>query len=233
VLELEIARRCEGFDIAPQAVEVARELANSCGLSNRVRYWVADANTALLERGHYDAVLSDMSLHHVSRLEHFFEQIASALRPEGLLIFREFVGPTRFQWTDRQLERANQLLRSLPRRYRRNLDPVAWKRWLRPFRRRVRRWSPEKVAAMDPSESVRSGELMSACSRFLEWVEIKPFGGTVLHLVLDKIAGNFRDTPRDVEVLLRLCRQEKAWIDSGELQCDHVVAVARPRNQHL
>jgi heme-degrading monooxygenase HmoA len=51
---------------------------------------------------------------HFVELERIMEQVSQALTPRGLFVLEEFVGPTRFQWTDLQLEAVRLLLAMLP-----------------------------------------------------------------------------------------------------------------------
>lgn len=59
-----------------------------------------------------------MSLHHIRRPEYFFEEAVNALYPGGWLLMSEFVGPSQWQWSDKQLIAINTLLAALPERYR-------------------------------------------------------------------------------------------------------------------
>ena len=47
------------------------------------------------------------------------ESVAQALTPGGLLVLIDFVGPSRFQWTDTQFEAVEGLLAQIPEDYRR------------------------------------------------------------------------------------------------------------------
>lgn len=216
------AERHDGLDVAPGAVERAAAAAREAGLEH-VRYRVADADSLLLEPRSYDVVFGVHSIHHVTNLEHVFEQAALALRPGGFLFLNEFVGPSRFQWSDRQLEVVNALLRALPEELRASVVDG------RP-RRAVRRPTVAEMIATDPSEAVRSGELLEVASRFFEILEVRPYGGTVLHLLLDDIAGRFhRPEPWARQLLASIAEVEWALIASGDLASDFAVVVARPK----
>ena len=113
------ARRIDAFDVSPESIELARRLADEAGFGERIRYEVTDIDRIELEPGVYDAVVIKQALHHFEALEHVYEQIRRALVPGGVFMFNEFVGPSRFQWTDAQLDRMNAMLRALPKRIRR------------------------------------------------------------------------------------------------------------------
>jgi hypothetical protein len=135
----------------------------------------------------------------------------------------EFVGPSRFQWADRQLEVVNGLLRALPEFFRRSTVDGR-------IKREVTRPTAEEMIATDPSEAVRSAEILHVAESFFEIVEVRPYGGTVLHVLLDDIAGNFarpEDGGRDL--LAAVCDLEWALVTAGELTSDFAVVVAQAR----
>lgn len=212
----------DAFDIAPEAIRKAIAAADAAGHS-RIRYRVADANTLLLEPDTYDVIFGVHAIHHVERLENAFEQIARALKPDGYLFLNEFVGPTRFQWSKRQLQAIDGLLRVLPERFRRSrVDDTLKMRAPRP--------SVGQMIATDPSEAVRSGEILRVAEEHFEIVDKRPYGGTILHPLLDDIAGNFADSWDGGRALLAaICDLEWALVQSGELASDFVVVVARKR----
>ena len=56
-----------------------------------------DLNFVQLEPESYDFILCHGVLHHLINLEHVFGQLNRALKPNGLLLVYEYVGPTRWQ----------------------------------------------------------------------------------------------------------------------------------------
>jgi SAM-dependent methyltransferase len=216
------AARHDAIDVAPGAVERAAAAARHAGLDH-LRYRVANADSLELEPGSYDVVLGVQAVHHVEKLEHLFGQVAIALRPGGFLFLDEFVGPSRFQWSTRQLEVVDGLLSALPERLRRSLADGR-------VRRRALRPTVAEVRATDPSEAARSGEILSVLSESFEVVEVRPYGGTVLHLLLDDLAGNFvREGSAGREILAAIADLEWALVSSGDLPSDFAVVVARAR----
>lgn len=212
----------DAFDVAPGAIEKARTAASEAGLGH-VRYSVANGNDLMLEVNAYDVVFGVHSIHHIERLEHLFEQVARSLKPDGLFFMNEFVGPTRFQWSDRQLEVVNGLLRALPARYRRSAVGDGLKE-------RFPRPTVAEMVASDPSEAVRSSEILELAGAHFELLEVRPYGGTVLHLLLHDIAGNFSvSSPGGPELLEAIADLEWALVSSGDLPSDFAVVVARPR----
>ncbi len=109
---------CDAYDIADGSIEKARQAAAAVGYEH-INYTVGDLNTIKLGEAHYDAVWAAASVHHVSGLEHLFAQVAAALKPGGLFILNEYVGPTRFQFPARQRQVIQACNSLLPDEYRR------------------------------------------------------------------------------------------------------------------
>jgi ubiquinone/menaquinone biosynthesis C-methylase UbiE len=128
-LERELARRgvfrtCTAYDISRVALSRAREKAALEGIDG-VEYVLQDVNTMVLAAGQFDLVVARAALHHIAELEHVLEQINRGLKPEGIFVALEYVGPNRFGFSRRQLEIANCALRLLPERFRHN---ISWQR---------------------------------------------------------------------------------------------------------
>lgn len=218
---LGFATRHDALDLAPAAIERARAAAAAAGLDH-IQYRVADLNRVSLEPAAYDCVLGAHSVHHLEALEHVLAETARALGPGGWLFLNEYVGPSRFQWTDRQLEVVNGLLAALPARFRRNLARPGT------LKTRIGRPSVLRMRLVDPSEAVRSAEILPLLPSYFEVVEVAGYGGTVLAVLLHEIAGNFADTePGGAELLEAICDLEDALIACGDLTHDFAVVVAR------
>ena len=209
----------DGFDISPAAVAAARGLAAANGLE--VRYEVADVNFVQLAADTYDLAIVVMALHHFERLEHVLDQIATGLRSSGLLVFNEYVGPNRFQWTDEQLVLAGEALARIPAALR--VDAAGREVTT------IERPDPDALARSDPFEAIRSEEILPLVHARFEVVAERPYGGTILHPLLNGLAGNFDESqPKHAALLERLIGFETARLRAG-LPSDFTVVVARPR----
>lgn len=84
------------------------------------------------------------------------------------------------------------------------------------------------VIAVDPSEAVRSAEIMPILQTLFDVIEYRPLGGSILQFLLADIAGNFQDETGEqlLEVFFRL---EDALIACGDLPSDFAYIVATPR----
>src|SRR5262249_37117750 len=152
---------------------------------NHISYRMAELNTARLDSGSYDVVLGISSIHHVEKLEHLFAQVRDALRPDGYFFLDEYIGATKFQWTDEQLRLMNEQLNALPESLKKSVSGAG------NIKARVIRKTISYVNEADPSEAVRSAEIVPLLSRYFQIVEFKGYGGSLLHELLYDIAGNF------------------------------------------
>jgi SAM-dependent methyltransferase len=222
-VRLEICDRFEAFDISPEAVAVARQEAEQAGYGDRIAYDTTDLNQVVLEHDRYDAVFGVQTLHHVEALEHVLDEVRASLKPKGLFVVNEYVGPVRFQFPDDYLPLMNGLLAVLPESHLRN-------RRSGELKTEVVRPSAEAVRQVDPSESIRSDEILGLIDERFETVYRADFGGTLLQHVLSDIAGNFDPAePRDVALIDLICLYEDTLIKRGVLPSDFVYLVARAR----
>lgn len=176
----------EGIDVADGAVIEASRLAREADM-HHIRYSCADLNVAELPAERHDIVLAHQSVHHIERLEHLAEQVHRTLRPGGLFMMNEYVGLNRIQMAPAQRAFADGLFSLLPERYLRLKDGS--------IRRSIELATAEEVAAHDPSEAIRSEEIIDVMGKVFELVDHRDYGGNLLNHGLNKIMANF--TPGD------------------------------------
>jgi SAM-dependent methyltransferase len=209
-------------DFAEATVRRAEKTARDMGYGN-VEYRVIDLEHELLG-GPYGAVFANDVLHHITDLEGITERIHAALAPEGKLFFHEYVGPNRFQYTDARMDLVNRYFRVIPDDLRRDFatGAVLWRR---------ERLSAEAVIREDPTEAVRSEEVLAvARSRFQVEGEHRA-GGGLLNPLLFGVVSNFRaDDERHAHLLSVLCAAEERLMDSGELESDFQLFVGSRKN---
>jgi 2-polyprenyl-3-methyl-5-hydroxy-6-metoxy-1,4-benzoquinol methylase len=210
-----------GIDISPEQIDRATQLAKDAGLDDVLSYRVADARQVLREEEEFDVVLVMQSLHHFGHVEQTMELIARTLRPGGLLIFDDYVGPSKYQWTKAQTRAANALLAELPAERRVQNDGRIKRRVLRP--------SLLSMRLDDPAEAAESAALMPSLRRNFTIVEEHSFG-SILHLALQDIAHNFLgDDPATAQVVQQCIAAEDQAL--ARLDPNFVLAVCRPRDK--
>jgi ubiquinone/menaquinone biosynthesis C-methylase UbiE len=220
---VDVFKHCDAFDISPGALDIARTKAINLGIAERVCYESRDINNISLNENCYDVVFCSMSLHHFENLEHIFDEIDKSLKPCGYFIINEYVGPDRFQWTDLQLEISNDLLKLLPEEYR--YDPST-----RSIKNEIARNSLDHMISTDPSEAVRSSDILPLLEKRFEIVKKVDYGGTLVNLLLDNIIVNFDENKsEDLTILNQIFYIEKLLIQKKVIDSDFVMVIANKR----
>ncbi|MHB1133148.1 MAG: class I SAM-dependent methyltransferase [Chloroflexota bacterium] len=213
-----ICRELHGIDVSPQAIARAQEAAQGAGLA--ARFTVGDINTIELPPERCDMVFVVMAMHHFANLEHVLDQVNRCLKPDGFLVLNEYVGASRFQWPEKQMDLANQVLRLLPPQRRRLRDGMLRELLVAP--------SPADMERTDPFEAIRSAEIVPLVWRHLRVVAQRDYGGSILHPLLHDIVHNFEEeVGGDRELLRALCILEQLLQEMEGLSSDFTVIVAR------
>lgn len=260
--------RCLGVDASAEALASAKQLASEAGIDT-IEYRCDDVNAIQLDEGRFDLILAHHSLHHLEAINAVLAQVARGLRPDGLFACVDYVGPDRFQYSERRYELMDEALLTLPESYRRSVSFARSGRvgaggrraagmWLKLIWRkftdgslwsaiatrakltkarasgralvkeRVPRISGAAMAIDDPSEAIRSSEVLPLLRETLDVVEEKPLGGAILMWVLDDLAGNFSpDDPEAEELLTTLFEREDALMAAGDVPSDFVYEIGR------
>lgn len=208
-------------DFAEETVENARRAAAEQGFDN-IEYRIVDLEKQDLG-GPYDAVFAHDVLHHITDLEGLYSRVHDALAPGGKFLFQEYVGPNRFQYSDARMELINRYFRLFPDALR--LDPLTGNRlWRRD------RLSAEKVAQDDPTEAVRSEEVLPLARRaFRTEMEYSGGGGLLNPLLFGVIANFLPEEPAHNRLLETLCGAEDRLARSGLLEPDFSIFVGSRR----
>ncbi len=221
MLELGVCEEILGIDISEQRVEWAND-AIPQSLSGRLSFERHNLET-WRPVGRFDLLIARVVLHHITRLEPLCESLQTVLRRGSLLYIDEYVGPARFQWTDKQLEVIARLLDRLsPSLVADLVEPSAGPR------RHANRPSVESMIAADPSESARSDEIMGILDAHFDLVERRPYAGAVFHQLFNRITGNFQGNDDLVRTLMEI---DFLLCDEGVLETNYEWAVYRTRGR--
>jgi SAM-dependent methyltransferase len=221
-IHLNLCEYFDAYDVSPGAIATAEAEARKRQLEQRIRYFCADLNKVTFEPERYDMCFAGAILHHISDLEHLLDQVRTALRPGGLFVVIEYVGPPRFQWSDNVEGLMNRILVTIPKSHRVSLkDGVTVKG-------KVVRPSVEDVIKVDPSEAVRSQDIPGLISKNFEILYRADFGGTLLQFVLADIAGNFESNDeKDMALLDMIMVFEETLIEEKVIPSDFIFVISR------
>lgn len=206
------------MDVSQGLLKRQEQAAQARGLYG-IKYTQQDLNQINLERDAYDLIWALGTVHHIEHLEHFFGQVRHGLKDRGIFVMREYVGPNQLQFSDEQLALVNDTLSSIPVRYR-----MTWYGLPKRVEKRVK---ISKLMKADPSEAVRSEDILSVMNSELEIVRFADTGGTLLHPLLNGIAANFERDEQGDAILRDLITRERSLIEGGVLPSDYMFCIAR------
>lgn len=142
----------------------------------------------------YDLVYWDNALHHMPDAFMAVQWSRKRLRRGGFFIFNDFVGPTRFQWSDFNIATVARYRSCLPKR----LLQVPGSESIY-YPTSISRPSVSAMLDTDPSEAADSASICKAARHYFPGIEIIPLGGCIYHSGLNDILANF--TEADMEYL--------------------------------
>ncbi|EQM70302.1 class I SAM-dependent methyltransferase [Pseudomonas tohonis] len=214
--------QCDAVDIAPAAIEVARAEALKAGATN-IDYRLLDIERTDLPHQHYDAVWFNGSLHHIKELESVCKRVRQSLKPGGWLFFNEYVGANHFAFGEQQRAAISHAFELIPESMRRSFVQGSFGQ----VQKVVPLPNPADVVKVDPSEAVRSADILRVVGEHFDIRALNRCGGTLLQFLMHGIAGNFReDDPQSQRILQMLFDIEDGLVESGTLDSDFVIVAA-------
>ncbi|QHF48012.1 SAM-dependent methyltransferase [Pseudomonas sp. S35] len=216
---------CDAMDIAPGALDAARAEALAMGAST-IHYSLCDIEKTDLPAHHYDAVWFNGSLHHIRELEVVCQRVARSLKPGGWLFFNEYVGANHFAFDAQQRAAISHAFGLIPEQFRRSFVQGSYGQ----VQQVVPLPDPADVVKVDPSEAVRSADILRVVGEHFDIRALNRCGGSLLQFLMHGIAGNFKeDNPQSLRVLQMLFDIEDGLIESDTLKSDFVIVAASPR----
>jgi SAM-dependent methyltransferase len=159
------------YDISDASLaEIEREVAVQH--PGRVTLERADLNFIELPERAFDLIVSNGVLHHVINIEHVAHQINRALTDDGFFFLYDYVGETRFAFSDEKKRAFEFALQALAARQPRFRDwYVQWPDF------------DAMPGMFSPFEAIRSQDTLDVLARALVPLEVRP-AGTLLGLIL-------------------------------------------------
>jgi SAM-dependent methyltransferase len=214
-----------GIDVAEKSIEKAKADAEEAGITDiayRVFNLEEDDYRTL---GEFDLIVVNMVAHHVHPLDSFFKMIQSMLEnSDSLVLLNEYVGPNRFQHDEKTVQIVNRLLNVLNDKFKVNhlMDGKSLKTQyvLTPV---------QHFLDNDPSEAIRSEDVMKYFKKHFRILEEKNFGGAINHMLLTGIIENFEGSSEGESILKLLMEFEEILENFGIIQSDFVFAVGKKK----
>lgn len=208
-------KELHGFDVSESLIKDAREKAPSKAFT----YGIKDLNAdPLPNENYYDLALNVAALHHIENMDHIMNQVHKVLKPGGLFVHFEYIGPKRNQYSDSDLHYMNYMQSLIPEQF--------------VGREKIGRPSIEVMMREDPSEAVGSELIIPGLHTYFDVEYIRYYNGGLLYQVLYNHIQNF--DPKNIEhnTILRIALElEKEMTWSGKVKPLFAFIVARkPRS---
>ena len=108
------------FELSEAAVDAANARLKQIGLSDAIEMRAGNVLEANLADASFDVVFVQAAIHHFFNIEEMFKFMHRVLKPGGLLIFDEYIGPDMHQYDPVVIAISNEVNNCLAERYRRD-----------------------------------------------------------------------------------------------------------------
>lgn len=163
----------DAFDISEESLIVAKEKIRNHPNKDIVHYQTANLNNHSFTLEKYDLVLAQECVHHIQNLETLYENVARSMKPKGMFLQFEYVGPNRFQFEDYIISIVNSILRLLPQKLRAK-EPY-------------KKTTLFDIIQADPSEAVRATDIIPLTQHYFKNTQIYYHSGTFMHILHQKL----------------------------------------------
>jgi SAM-dependent methyltransferase len=206
--------RVVAFDYSPDLLAAAVRDRGP----RRIHYVRADLNRISFPPDGFDVVFNVAALHHVQYIDRFCRLLCEALKPSGVLVSFDYIGPHRNQYSWRHWRCIRRVNRRLPTSVRK--DPL-------------RRAHLPTMLRTDPTEAIHSELIMTTIARYFDVERHDTAGGIAYELLsqnprLDALGAEAAD-PYVREVLA----WDRHYTERGAVPPLFSYLLARPRKAAL
>ena len=193
LIELGVVQNLVGVDISEARVRAASK-AVPLYLKDRLTFEVKDLETLSQKvEDRVDLIVLKMAFHHIERIEYFVSLFDKVLTDDGVIYFNEYVGPKRFQFAQEEINHCNRILKSLPSEFTKNRNNGT---------KVVNRPNVKAFIKEDPSEAIRSDEMLPLLQKTFNTVIIRPYGGNIFAWLFSGIMFRFDSRPDLIQKIL-------------------------------
>jgi SAM-dependent methyltransferase len=204
----------ECVELNPVMLERGSVMAKENNVFDNMQFTKADFNTWIPKR-RYDGVIANQSLHHVTNLEHLFDQIKNALHTDGSFIISDMIGRNGHQRWQESLEIVNKFWKELPETYKFNSI-------LNRHEKEYINWDCSK----EGFEGIRAQDILPLLIQRFQFETFIGFGN-VIDIFVDRCFGHHfnPDSKWDKEFIDRVHAEDEKGLKSGRLTPTHMLAV--------
>lgn len=214
---------CLAFEASEHATKSANERIAANGLSAKLEVRCGDPLKSDLPDGSFDVVLVQAAIHHFFEIEDMFKLMHRVLKPGGLLVYDEYVGPNHLLFDDVTLNLMDELNSCLSEELRVDIETNE-------PRAGVRRPTLQQMLEFDPSEGVHAEDILPLTYQYFDVVDRKDYGGTFMRPFFTGILDNFDfSNNRDQTIGRLIVLFETIAMRFGLIPHSHTRVVARRR----
>ena len=211
-------RELRGIELRREFVRAANELAREHYRPELV-FVRGDLKRFPLSPSYYDFIFSDRILHHFQPVDVMIENVFRSLKPGGIWIVLDYIGPNRLQYNQVQVAEINRMLSAIPARFRTRY-------WSASIKKRVDASGFLFMMLTKPFEAPQSREILPALQTRMKTVDLFELGGTILAPLLEDIEVNFAEPdPQGAEILRKCIRFEQELLTAHRLSSDYVLGI--------
>lgn len=182
LIEKNIVQNFDLYDFSNERLQRAQNHADKKGIGDRIHLSSDDA-LSMAPEPKYDLIYWHAALHHMTDVNFAVEWSKKSLKPGGYFVFNEYIGPSRFQWSDEDLAIATELRASIPPSLIQEASQLGVR--IDPIKKRP---TVQKMIRKDPSEAADSINILPAINQHFPDMRIVPLGGIIYMMALGDVA---------------------------------------------
>jgi SAM-dependent methyltransferase len=224
LVEQGFAEHILAYEMSRSAIEAARQRVADKPYADRLELRSGDVLHESLPDAAFDVVFVQAAIHHFDRIEEMYELMHRVLRPGGLLIFDEYVGPDHHMYEPEVLAIMDRIDECLAPQYR-------WDHLARHQRQHVPKPNLEWMLQHDPSEGVHASRILPLTYQWFDVVHRADYGGSIMRPFFTGILPNFDwNDPKDQTVARLVILMEQLLTSHGAIPHYNTSVVARRRD---
>ncbi|SHO42839.1 hypothetical protein NSIN_10196 [Nitrosotalea sinensis] len=213
LFDLGIAKHFDAFDISEEYLTTAKEQKGN----RPINYFISDINEMKnISNAEYDAVFNVAILHHAENIEYALKRLTEVLKPNGLMFNWEYVGPSRNQYSEEHVKRMQEIMESLPVKFRSTHS-------LRP---------PIENFRVEPTEAIHSDLIRPLFSKYFDIIYERDLNGGIAYQILWNNIDEFKKGDKDaVEHLEFLINKDNEYTQLKKVPVLFWYSVGKPKNE--
>lgn len=211
------------YEASAVAVEAVRARLQTAGLEHKVEVRCGDVMQENLPDESFDVVFVQAAIHHFYDIEDMFALMHRVLRPDGLIVFDEYIGPDHHQYEPEVMAIMDEINHCLSAELR-------WDVLRKETRESVPAATLEWMLEMDPSEGVHASQILPLTYQYFDVVYRGDYAGTIMRPFWVGILPNFDfENSKDASIARLIILMEEFLTRYGAIPHYHTRIVGKKR----